>query len=359
MKKTVSVIVAALIVALSCGFYSSAKQEEIDGCNWMSAIRDDASIADLSIPGTHDSAAQYVAFGIKSRCQSKNIPEQLNCGARFFDIRLERDGEKLKLVHSIIDCRKGSGFGAPKLYFDDVIAECISFLKNNPKECVFFFIKEDNGSYDKFNSLVMKYINENRDMWYTQNSIPNLGEVRGKIVLLNRFSGSKATLGDSDGGVNLTNFPDQGDNSGSYQAVALKQFGSDREYSVYTVQDRYKYSKADKWEKAVKITLDTPKADGALKICFLSTAAGISPEVNAKYVNNCFMQYKMDSSTSYGVVLFDFINASLAEKIYSCNTRFADSSAVAKGVKAEVPQAENGKLKFLDWLWNFIIKSAE
>ena len=120
MKRTISILLVAVLLS-SCAVFSFAEKPALNAQNWMSVIDDKTNLADISMPGTHDSAATYVAFGIKARCQDKTIPEQLNCGARFLDIRLCEESGKLKLVHNFISCRKGSGFTAPKLYMDDVV----------------------------------------------------------------------------------------------------------------------------------------------------------------------------------------------------------------------------------------------
>ena len=354
MKKVICVTLSVVIM-LSCTVCTFATKKDIDGCNWMSVIKGNTSLADISMPGTHDTAATYLAFGIKARCQDKTIPEQLNCGARFLDIRLCVSGKKLKLVHNFITCRKGSGFTAPKLYFDDVVSYCTEFLKNNPRECIVLFIKRDSGPEKNFEDILLNYISKDADKWYTENRIPNLSEVRGKIVLMNRFSGENTTLTDENGGVNLTNFPGQGDNEGSFQITGIDSFGGNM-ISSYTVQDRYNYPKEQKWSKAVEPTFEIDKISGELLICFLSTANGLSPEINAKYINKKVEEYKFDKTKCYGAVLFDFIDEDLAKQIYSCNESVTDAKlSPAKSVSSAVPEAEDGFIKFLDGLWQSII----
>ena len=356
MKKKIICIAVCVSIILSSVIYSFAASKNVDGCNWMSVIKDDTSIADISMPGTHDTEATYVAIGIKARCQDKTIPEQLNCGARFLDIRLSVSGNKLKLVHNFINCRKGSGFTAPKLYFDDVTRYCIEFLKNNPKECIVIFAKEDFGSKENFDDLLLNYISKNSGMWYTENRIPNIGEVRGKIVLMNRFAKAGTKLTDKNGGINLTNFPDQGDNSCTFQIASIDSFSGNM-ISTFTVQDRYNYPKEQKWSKAVVPTFELEKISGELLICFLSTANGLSPEINAKYINKQVAEYNFDESKCYGAVLFDFINEDLARQIYSCNDSVSDFSlSPAPSQSSQVPAPRHGLIRFLDTLWAKIIE---
>lgn len=353
IRKTVAVSLSCLIV-LSGIIIGFAAAKKVDGCNWMSVIDDQTSLADISMPGTHDTAATYVAFGIKSRCQDKTIPEQLNCGVRFLDVRLCKEDNRLKLVHNFINCRKGSGFGAPQLYFEDLISYCTDFLSNNTKECIVLFVKEDFGSAEDFDELLLKNIARNSDSWYTENRIPSLGEVRGKMVLMNRYS--KGGVDEKTGGINLTNFPDQGENEGSYEVAALDSY-SGKMISTFTVQDRFNYPKQDKWERAIAPTLKIDKVEGELLIHFFSTASGISPEINANYINDKALSYEFDQNKCYGAVLFDFVTPELSAKIYRCNASVInDSYACADGKPVGVPEAEHGSIRFLDFLWNWLIK---
>ncbi|MBE6818034.1 MAG: hypothetical protein E7517_02590 [Ruminococcaceae bacterium] len=354
-KTTLALILSVLLMfsgtALCC-----AASPAIGGCNWMSVIDDSTSLADISMPGTHDSAATYLAFGIKARCQDKTIPAQLNCGARFLDIRLCAEKNKLKLVHNFVDCRKGSGFTAPRLYLDDVLEYCADFLGKNEKECIVLFVKEDFGTSAEFDTLLQKYIQRNKELWYTENRVPSLGEVRGKLVLMNRYSKAESKVDEKTGGINLSNFPRQGDNNGSYQAVSLDSY-SGKMISTYMVQDRYNYPKEEKWERAVAPTLAIEKTEDQLLINFLSTAAGLSPEINAAYVNAQLLDYDLNQKACYGAVLFDFITPELAAKIYNCNAAVINSSYTpTAGVAADVPEAQNGFIPFLDFVWSWLIQ---
>ena len=353
MKKVLSILLCVILL-FTCAIVSFAESSGVGVCNWMSALRDDCSLADISIPGTHDTAATFVALGIKARTQNKTIPEQLNCGARFFDIRLANEKGKLKLVHNFISCRKGSGFSAPKLYFEDAVQYCKDFLNKNPQECIVMFIKRDSGSAEGFDELLEQGIQAEAALWYTENRIPSLGEVRGKIVLINRFSSYGTALTDSNGGINLTNFPGMGENDGSFLAVSLNAFGGSI-ISTYTVQDRYKYPKEEKWERGVVPTLELEKAGGELLINFLSTANGLSPEINARYINAQLIGYSLDKNHCYGAVLFDFIDEELAAKVYACNASVTDPARAPAGIPTDVPVAQNGFIRFLDSLWAWLI----
>ena len=152
---------------------------------WMKDIDDSSYIGELSIPGTHDSGS----YNIKNittpfaRCQNKSLEEQLNMGCRFLDIRLGYIGDKLIVHHGKISC---------KLDFNEVISTCVDFLKENPSETILMSIKkecEKNPVSLTFAQSFMQYTRESKseDYWNFMTEIPQLSEVRGKIVLLRRF----------------------------------------------------------------------------------------------------------------------------------------------------------------------------
>jgi 1-phosphatidylinositol phosphodiesterase len=74
--------------------------------NWMETISDSVKIADMSIPGTHDSLSLF--GGDLAETQVWSITRQLEVGVRFFDFRFlpARDSagnEYLEAFHGVID----------------------------------------------------------------------------------------------------------------------------------------------------------------------------------------------------------------------------------------------------------------
>jgi len=54
-------------------------------------------------------------------------------------------------------------------------------------------IKQEDSDSQRFTKLVRKEINASSGgmgMWYLENRIPTLGEVRGKVVMFSRFGGN-------------------------------------------------------------------------------------------------------------------------------------------------------------------------
>src|ERR1700722_9406227 len=123
---------------------------------WMTALPDDIPISELSIPGTHNSAAINTTRPTLWACQCHSITEQLNRGIRLLDIRLkpkprtrstdQTDAPTVPEYHfEFKTCHGHLGlFGANEFQsFDEVLEECIQFLKENPGETIIMIVKID------------------------------------------------------------------------------------------------------------------------------------------------------------------------------------------------------------------------
>ncbi len=192
----------------------------VGGSDWMGAIEDSRLLSTLTIPGTHDSATyNYTGdFGDEVKCQDVDFSEQLAAGNRFFDMRCTSVNNELELYHSTYD------LGISLL---DVLDNQIKpFLEAHSGETVLMSIKEEDsphGDSAPLDKLVNDYVMDNPSLWYVTDSIPSLGEVRGKIVLLRRYSTSDYPLG-----IDLNNWPDN-------QMFTLTNSAG----ITYSVQDRY------------------------------------------------------------------------------------------------------------------------
>ncbi|CEP64712.1 phosphatidylinositol-specific phospholipase C LALA0_S13e01332g [Lachancea lanzarotensis] len=173
---------------------------------WMEEQDDNVPISKLSIPGTHNSAACYIALP-SVKCQDHSVKTQLQNGVRFFDFRLGKlffhdneqggyQGKDLQVVHGKFPVR----IPAP-LKFASVLGDIYAFLNANPTESCIVSIKHEGEPLDNFDKYVWEhYIENNQDRWYLKGNIPNLGEVRSKIVLFRRF-GVSQDIQDRDFGI--------------------------------------------------------------------------------------------------------------------------------------------------------------
>ncbi|CAJ2513873.1 Uu.00g019920.m01.CDS01 [Anthostomella pinea] len=153
--------------------------------SWMRELRDEYPLSALSIPGTHNSPTCHVALP-SVRCQAVGVREQLENGVRFFDIRVNvnPDSSELALVHAAFPI---SLTGSK--YFKNMLDVIYAFLDANPSETLIMSVKREGtgrGTDQRLSMILKEKFYEDGKRWYTEPRIPNLGEVRGKIVLLRR-----------------------------------------------------------------------------------------------------------------------------------------------------------------------------
>ncbi|ORY28650.1 PLC-like phosphodiesterase [Naematelia encephala] len=157
-----------------------------DTSTFLAGIPDEISLAELALPGTHESCALY-GFPI-SQCQQPSTPisRQLLDGVRFFDIRLRIVCDQLLVYHG------------PRPQRSDLLtllSTFQSFLLSHPSETFIMSVKEEGPPFHPiFSKMAWEGFRPYLDkFWYTENRIPTLGEVRGRGVLLARFDRIQGT----------------------------------------------------------------------------------------------------------------------------------------------------------------------
>ncbi|ELS57742.1 putative 1-phosphatidylinositol phosphodiesterase [Streptomyces viridochromogenes Tue57] len=166
--------------------------------DWMASLPDAAPLAALSIPGTHDTMARNVTFVAET--QKSPLPEQLNAGVRALDIRARHFHDHFTIHHGAVYLNAN---------FTDVLRQTTDFLKAHPGEAVLMRLNEEHtAAYNTrtFAQTLRWYLEQNPDtaglardhLWrplHGAQSAPTLGEVRGKIVLLQEFDGEGTDFG--------------------------------------------------------------------------------------------------------------------------------------------------------------------
>lgn len=285
-------------------------------------LEDNLKISRIQLLGSHDSGTAYPAFATWSKCQNRTIEEQLSLGVRLLDIRLyELDG-KFRLVHSVADCYK-TAEKKELLYFDDVLKTTTDFLKQHPKETIVMSVKLDRGTREKafFEKFYATYIKENEDLWFLENRIPVLSEVRSKIVLMRRFIkpyGFAKTHTAENYGMDFSVWENQNEPTPTPPFTLGIAEGA-----VARIQDNYNLGGKEKWEKSVLPFLENqrPKDTCICLNCLSTSGGGEAPKVSAAYVNPRFLDYPMQENTCYGWFLADFVNEELVEKVMGQNFR--------------------------------------
>ncbi|KAH0830300.1 PLC-like phosphodiesterase [Lanmaoa asiatica] len=129
-----------------------------------------------------------------SQCQSKLLDTQLRAGIRVVDIRLSIKDGRLIAYHGIF----------PQVTsFADMLVTMHNFLASpaTASETLVVSIKQEDSDTKRFPKLVHEEIVASPGglrMWFLENRIPTLGEVRGKAVMFSRF-GSDGWENDANG----------------------------------------------------------------------------------------------------------------------------------------------------------------
>lgn len=292
----------------------SGDKSQVEGsADWMAGLDDETPLNALVLPGTHDSATQYVQLGFFSKCQAKSIGEQLEAGYRYLDIRLAVNGDGMKLMHGFTNCRSGPMPWSSALTLNEVLEQCYVFLAEHPTETVIFAVKQEHGeeSVTEFQTVLNSTVQKEPEFWLLTDSIPSLGEARGKLVLLRRYE-DEAGLG-TDAGIPLLWVNQNGSADPSLHTAR-----EDNGTYVLWVQDRYEYGKEEKWTAFLNGLETAGRGEDELAIHFLSTkgtAAYGHPYAFAKVLNQRLLERQKLS----GWIVADFGSAPMAEKIYRCN----------------------------------------
>ena len=152
---------------------------------WMGYLKDSIDIRQLSIPGTHDSAASKLICpfyklwwaNFMCQCQSWPIEDQLLSGIRYFDLRPSGNG---KIYH-----------GAHPTNYDlrEVFHIFKNFLINHPSEGLivriqFQFKNCGKNVEESKNFSIYKVLDEFNEFLYKNNDVPTIGKLRKKIYVI-------------------------------------------------------------------------------------------------------------------------------------------------------------------------------
>lgn len=290
------------------------------GNNWMSAISNSASLTQLSIPGSHDSCATVEPVSGTAKCQNLNLGDQMNAGVRFLDIRCRHLNNAFVIHH-------GSVY--QNMNFTDVLNYVASFLSSNPNECVIMSVKEEytaSGDTRTFAQTFDAYVAQNPGIWYLGSSIPTLGSVRGKIVLLRRFSGSSE-------GIDASNWADN----------TTFSTGNLRVEDYYAVSDN-----TTKWTAITSLFNEAVSGgSGTLYMTFTSgyqSFLGVPniPAVSNTINPNLTSYFNSHIGGRFGIIAMDFVDAAHAAQIIT-----TDSNPIANGTYKVINQYSAAALEVL------------
>lgn len=316
LKKYGSIVVALFLLL------SFSKSSDVDvlvdtpqGNNWMKFIGDTRPLHFISMPGTHDSGALHnrevggIVIGY-AQCQDKSIAEQLEMGVRYLDIRCQFKSNTFDIYHGSV---------SQKQSFESVIRTCRDFLYRNPTETIIMSIKEENGSSkgNLFSNRFVEYTYDYPNLFKLQRNIPNIGEVRGKIVLVRRFQSIDKI------GIDATSL-------WSDNTVSDK---SNTDNVQFYIQDIYKFKSNNDKFNALKNTIEISKKEmmaskenrklylnfssGRLENSSGSVIKAASNNLNPRLFS--LLQENSNHNNYMGIIISDFINADIAQAVYNTN----------------------------------------
>lgn len=247
---------------------------------WMQLLSDSHSISQLSIPGTHNSMAR---FGIPwVWCQSLPLDTQIRSGVRFFDIRCRHSNNTLLIHHDM--CYQNASL-------THVLSELLKFLDGHPTEAVLMRIREEYKAKDNTVSFLESLRGcvgcFPQERFWLQNAVPTLGECRGKIVVLDNFSGGFMGI----------------------------------DWKSADIEDTWDTDPDDKWNR---VTAHIEKAQGSpndeLYITFASFIHRITlPRDLARSLNPKLHSFVSGRKGKLGIIVCDFPGPKLISDIIACN----------------------------------------
>ncbi|KAL5600994.1 hypothetical protein BROUX41_005825 [Berkeleyomyces rouxiae] len=176
--------------------------------NWMESVPGQYQLGALSIPGTHNSMTYSMYFDEDRQCQNTPLSSQLNAGIRYLDItgRTQRgsdadpDRNIIQVYHKNVDTGNS---------LDSVLGDIFNFLQANPSEAIIMRLEKDNDAPSDapiFEDVLEEYLfydtemgQRARDYLYRTNGrngyeLPTLGDLRGKLLILQDFYTKKRGL---------------------------------------------------------------------------------------------------------------------------------------------------------------------
>lgn len=301
---------------------------------WMAGIPDDALLSSVNIPATHDTGTAGVVEdaipGVSiTSCQNFYYDEQLNMGARSFDIRGnatkdDASAADVKIVHGgeLWQCQEKDG---SDLTLQSIFNTSLGFLEKHKSETVILTVKPDAGSTVGLEHAVAEFIKSNEEKVYCGGDIPSMKEARGKIVFLRRFNLTQNYEGwvERAMGFNLTNWDDISYKNYEY-AYKLYDDGKNHVY----IQDAYNTYGSEKWAYILGTMKQTTGQDTSHPIeynswvinytsCARGTPLGLTREINPRLFKdeeNCI------DNRFLGTVMLNFIDEPMSRLIYETNS---------------------------------------
>ncbi|NXG56038.1 PLCX3 protein, partial [Hemiprocne comata] len=276
--------------------------------DWMAGLPDALPLSHLSIPGTHDSLSLF--GGQRLRCQSWSLEAQLAAGIRFLDIRCKLSRGELHVYH-LCTYQRAS--------LREVLRRTLSFLHAHPGEVVLMRIKEELPIFSRpgfATQLHRCLLEEGRGHVWCQEEVPTLGQVRGKIVVLEALA--REVLG-----------------------IPYEQLSISDAWNVLSLER--------KWARVRRHLERAASGDPTTMHLTFCSGNGLftCPEEVARFVNpRCYqhLRRRKGRPVRWGVVIMDFPGAGLLRLIMESNTpRASRHSTAAPSIPMASPRHPRGR----------------
>lgn len=122
------IVGAILLTVCICAIVANSRNDGTQPvaalCSWQDMISDDAPLKSVATPGAHDAGTKGLPYFAAT--QDRTVPELLECGTRYFDLRVSHSGDRLRIYH-------GPSKGVE---LADVLDGVKEFLQSHPSEAV-------------------------------------------------------------------------------------------------------------------------------------------------------------------------------------------------------------------------------
>ncbi|KAL2885131.1 1-phosphatidylinositol phosphodiesterase [Ceratocystis lukuohia] len=293
----------------------------IQSTDWMGALVDNVHLSNLAIPGTHGSMTNTVKNSL-AHTQNVGLTGQLNAGIRYIDVSCRY----IKGNEVVYSGPFDTGYS-----LEDVLASLFDFLDAHPREATILRIRKS----DTFNdcpifhsSMISNSLLRNRAAYRVfsedRTTMPVLGEVRGKVVLLQDFKSSRPrsygipwsskTLSDYDHKL-----------AGSGMPLALK------------------------WSLIKSRISQSLENDGRLRITYATASIRAKPMNTAEEnglgvtMNRYLGEYLLSGEGNcFGIIVMDFPGYQLVDQILKLNRQYWASELSAFPPDHTAPEVANG-----------------
>jgi 1-phosphatidylinositol phosphodiesterase len=247
-------------------------------------------------------------------CQNWDLATQLQHGIRYVDIRCRHIQDVFAIQHENIYVGFNFGKGVRDV--------CVDFLQANPSECIVMQIKHEYTDADNsltFQQVFDGYTQGLESFFYTDDHIPTLGEVRGKIVVVRRF--------DLDSSDPRGLSPDPWQDNATFD-VQYAATNPPNETVTFHIQDQYNLNDSTtgiKW-LSVKALLDRATVD-ASDAWYINFASGsglanvLFPDGVAAAINPQLYDYLGGApfAARPGTLMLDFPDDNMIRRIIKLN----------------------------------------